>query len=145
MLTKVENMKQLIFAALFLVPLMSVEVWADREIEIEFRFQPDRSGKETRNQGIKVEDDEAGVYLDGEEWKINASKVDSNSLFTMVAQEVRDFEFVEGKKVRPPYIEVKMEFSSEDREIEVSKSYPAGKVPQRLINIQKQYLKEVWK
>ena len=138
-------MKQLIFAVLFLAPFMSVDAWAEREIEIEFRFQPDRSGKETRNQGIKVEGDEAEVYLDGEEWKIDASKVDSNSLFAMVAQEVRDFKFVEGNKVRPPYIEVKMEFSSEDREIEVSKSYPAGKVPQHLINIQKQYLKKVWK
>lgn len=138
-------MKHLIIAALVLLVFTSENTWAEREIEIEFRFQPDRSGKETRNQGIKIEDDEAEIYLDGKEWKVNASKVDSESLFEMVAREVEEFEFIEGEKVRPPYIEVKMEFSGEDREIEVSKSYPAGKVPKSLIDIQKKYLKEVWK
>lgn len=138
-------MKKIVYSMLLSIAFASGNAWAEREVEIEFRFQPDSSGKETRNQGIKVEDDKAEIYLDGEEWKIDRSKVDSDALFKMVIQEIMGFEFVEGKKVRPPYIEVKMEFSGEDREIEVSRSYPAGEVPQNFIQIQTRYLKEVWK
>ncbi|ARU56418.1 hypothetical protein OLMES_2355 [Oleiphilus messinensis] len=138
-------MKKVFFWVMLSTVCLSGNAWADREIEIEFRFQPDRSGKETRNQGIKVEDDDAEIYLDGREQEINISDSDSKALFDLVEKGVRDFQFVEGKKVRPPYIEVKMEFSGEDREIEISRSYPAGSVPQKFIDIQKKYLKEVWK
>ncbi|MCG8612871.1 MAG: hypothetical protein MI864_20360 [Pseudomonadales bacterium] len=138
-------MKKVFFWVMLSTVCLSGNAWADREIEIEFRFQPDRSGKETRNQGIKVEDDDAEIYLDGTEQEINMSDSDSEALFDLVEKEVRDFQFVEGKKVRPPYIEVKMEFSGEDREIEISRSYPAGSVPQKFIDIQEKYLKEVWR
>ena len=118
---------------------------ADMEIEIEFRLQPDSTGGNTRNQGIKIEDDEAEIYLDGRERDIDAAKVDSKQLFELVETSVQNFKMEEGKRVRPPYVEVKMEFSGEDREIEVSYSYPSGEVPAELVKLQEKYLDEVWK
>ncbi len=137
-------MKKTVCLILFSILLLPQAIWADQEIEIEFRLQPDRTGNNTRNQGIKVDGDAVEVYLDGDEWEVNGSTVDSDGLFKLVAREIKAFEFVEGKKVRPPYVEVKMEFSGEDREIEISRSYPAGKVPKDFVQLQEKYLKEVW-
>ena len=119
--------------------------WADREIEIEFRLQPDGSGMKSRNQGIKVEEDEVEIWLDGDEREIDSSKVDIEALYQMVTQSIQSFKMVEGEKVRTPYTEVKMEFSGEDREIEISLRYPVGKMPPELIKLQESYLDEVWK
>lgn len=118
---------------------------ADREIEVEFRLQPDGSGERTRNQGIKVEDDEVEVYLDGDEREIDVDKFDTEALYKLVTQTIQSFEMVEGEKVRAPYIEVKMEFSGEDREIEVSQRYPIGAMPEVLVTLQEKYLDEVWR
>ncbi len=132
---------------LLLVTLISFASlsFADREIEIEFRFQPDGSGMKTRNQGIKVEDNEVEIYLDGDEKELDASQVDIEGLYQLVKQCIQNFEMLEGDKVRTPYIEVKMEFSGEDREIEVSNRYPTGRMPAELVKLQQNYLDEVWK
>ncbi len=118
--------------------------YAERELKVEFRLQPDGSGGKTRNQGIEIDGDEVVVYLDGDEREIETSGVDADGLFQLIAAGVREFEMVEGARVRPPYIEVKMEFSGEDREIEVSRSYPLGGLPSELVKVQERYLDEVW-
>lgn len=119
--------------------------WAEREIEIEFRLQPDSSGMKTRNQGIKVEDDEIEIWADGDEREIDSSKVDVEALYQMVTQSIQSFKMIEGERVRAPYTEVKMEFSGEDREIEISLRYPKGQMPTELVKLQENYLDEVWK
>lgn len=124
--------------------LVNTLSWAGEEIEIEFRLQPDGSGTKTRNQGIKVDDGEIEVYLDGREREVDSAKVDTDALFKMVAQSIREFEMAEGKRVRTPYTEVKMEYSSDDREIEVSRRYPKGEMPAELVKLQKRYLDLVW-
>ena len=131
----------LLFPLLLLVSPMCL---ADVEVEIEFRLHPDTGGGKTRNQGIEVDGDEAEIFLDGREEDIDRSKVDVDSLVQIIAEEVERFELVEGVKVPPPYIEVKMEFSGEDREIEVSRRYPVGDLPSTLVLLQKHYLHEVW-
>ncbi len=116
---------------------------AEEELEIEFRYWPDRSGNVV-NQYLDVEEDEMEIsQVDG------ASEVEIGSetfreLRAVVVAFVSGAIPEEGDVIAPPFVEVKMEYQSNSIEIEVARFYPEGQVPEDLVALQRQYFGTVF-
>ena len=127
-------------AIVFMCP---VPATAEEELEIEFRYWPDRSGNVV-DQYLDVEEDEMEIsQVDG----ARDVDIDSETFRELRAAVVA---FVggaipeEGDVVPPPFVEVKMEYQSNSIEIEVARFYAEGQVPEDLVALQRQYFETVF-
>ena len=127
-------------AAIILCPVPAA---AEEELEIEFRYWPDRSGNVV-NQ-----------YLDVEEGEMEISQVDGARDVDIGSETFRELRAIvvafvggavpeDGDVIVPPFVEVKMEYQSNSIEIEVARFYPEGQVPEDLVALRRQYFETVF-
>jgi len=117
------------------------------EVEIEFRYHPDKSGQKTVNQSIEVEGQEATIEqgdANRSASKKELTEAEVEALIELVAERVNEFTYIEGRKIKGAYVEAKFEFSGEDREIEVTEKFPTGSLPTAYVDLQDKYFDQTF-
>ncbi len=116
---------------------------AEEELEIEFRYWPDRSGNVV-NQYLDVEEDEMEISQVDGATDVEIGSETFRELRAVVVAFVSDAIPEEGDAISPPFVEVKMEYQSNSIEIEVARFYPEGQVPADLVALQRHYFETVF-
>ena len=131
----------------FVISVFAPLCAADIELSVEFRNHPDRSGSKTTNQSISMEDGEVEIDFGGPEGEMEREVSDEEfaAVLALVQKAVNRFECVEGEEMEGAYVEVKLEFEGEDREIEVTEIFKAGSVPEQYVTLQEKYFETIYR
>lgn len=113
------------------------------EYEIALYLQPDRTGQNTQNKSIELDEDEVTIEESGETQnryvERDASAGEASAIGDFVATFFEGLELAPSEDVAYPHVEVQVEFQTGAMEAELTRVYPVGGVPPEVVALQRQF------